>query len=495
MADVLRLIALAIALLTFSCVSQAVEEDCTVRVVGPNPPTQSPYMYKAVAGTMGTCSANSGGSLSSSTEYATLAGIQAAMTANTTMCGGSGCTLSSLAFCGTNGSGFDHYDQRLLTIPGGSPKHQNFQIQGDATDGTTCEDPEASDCAALGGKYQSGVTTGRAVTFAEAFPEEFTCQNNCKIQFDIAGPGLDKEADGTFSWVSVGQWTGETCGEPEEPPPPSPVPETDPRENGEWCETSVEGHEYCFQPDSNNCGYFDDDYVCLDAIGDDECWVDPDGSRLCADSAPSPPVPDNGTPGVPATPEDTIAHGGEETEEYDHFTPEQGAGSARDPGDSGANPANPDSGSPAGGTGSGPGGGGSGGTGVDPTADDSASGGATCDTAPVCDGDPIQCAVLQQQWQARCVEEPTAGELVEEIGFSDEELGVGGGTEVEIGELDAEGPLGGSSCPAPLSITVMGQTISIDAWAPACDFATMFAPFVLVMGYLIGGLMLVRGVQ
>lgn len=37
-----------------------------------------------------------------------------------------------------------------------------------------------------------------------------------------------------------------------------------------------------------------------------------------------------------------------------------------------------------------------------PEDNNSASGGSECDSPPVCDGDAIQCAILQQQWDTRC---------------------------------------------------------------------------------------------
>jgi len=39
----------------------------------------------------------------------------------------------------------------------------------------------------------------------------------------------------------------------------------------------------------------------------------------------------------------------------------------------------------------------------------------------------------------------------------------------------------------------MGRSLSLDIWGRACEFALMFAPFVMAIGYLSSALLIVRG--
>jgi len=307
------------------------------------------------------------------------------------------------------------------------------------------------------------------------------------------GPGLNKNGAGSYEWVASIRLGGGTCpdGTGAEAPP------VEDNTQGENCEESDAGYEYCHENkqddnDQTDCGFYEDEQVCLDRVEDDECWIGDDGARYCGDSAPMPPVPDSGTPGDPAEPDDEIRDPDTDNE-YDYYDGDTVGGSARPAGDSGANPNRPGSTDPATptqpvaeqGDGNGDGDGdGEGGT---------ASGGETCDAPPVCDEDPVGCALLQQQWRTRCDTETdgsgvfTEGEIGGELGE-----GEGGG---DVGGLDAEGSIGSvGACPAPLDITVMGQSIDLDIWSAGCDMALLFGPFVLALGYLIAGLMLVKGI-
>lgn len=116
-----------------------------------------------------------------------------------------------------------------------------------------------------------------------------------------------------------------------------------------------------------------------------------------------------------------------------------------------------------------------------------ASGGDTCETAPTCShDDPVQCALLVQEWRTGCVgaTESVDAALEEGAVTADELGGKLGNTEIEIAELDADGGYTPAACPAPVSITVMGASMSLDVWQRGCDMATLFAPIVLLMGWL-----------
>lgn len=95
------------------------------------------------------------------------------------------------------------------------------------------------------------------------------------------------------------------------------------------------------EPGDKSCGFYNDNYVCLDRTPKDGCQALADGSRICAQQAPTPPVPDNGTPGVPAGPDDELqTQQGDTVTNYHYYSAGTVGGSARDPGP-GPNPAAP----------------------------------------------------------------------------------------------------------------------------------------------------------
>lgn len=101
--------------------------------------------------------------------------------------------------------------------------------------------------------------------------------------------------------------------------------------------------EFCTSnPGKEACGFVNDNYVCVGRTPADGCQALADGSRVCGDRAPTPPVPDNGTPGVPASPDGQIqtVQGDTITTTYNYYGAGTVGGSARDPGP-GANPAGP----------------------------------------------------------------------------------------------------------------------------------------------------------
>lgn len=105
---------------------------------------------------------------------------------------------------------------------------------------------------------------------------------------------------------------------------------------GETCAGS--SPEFCMAKAGENCGYVNDSFVCLPKVGN-ECAVLADGGRVCGSSAPTPPVPDNGTAGVPATPDGQISSTvNNTTNVYNYFNTTTVGNSARDPGSTGENP-------------------------------------------------------------------------------------------------------------------------------------------------------------
>uniref|UniRef100_UPI002B6EF846 hypothetical protein n=1 Tax=Povalibacter sp. TaxID=1962978 RepID=UPI002B6EF846 len=119
-------------------------------------------------------------------------------------------------------------------------------------------------------------------------------------------------------------------------------PPVEPGDSGEQCAEGAEV-EFCKSSDSpagKNCGFVNGEFACIDAVKPGECKVLSSGARICSQSAGTPPAPDNGTAGQPATPDETLdqtsSTGAAAT--YNYFNSTTVAGSARDPGTTGENP-------------------------------------------------------------------------------------------------------------------------------------------------------------
>jgi len=331
-------------------------------------------------------------------------------------------------------------------------------------------------------------TSIRGLNMDEITTAVGSCFDGCGVSaVKAAGPGIDKNPDGTFSFPVSIQSTGASCtgGGGETEPAAPPEPET----NNENCVTSSAGVEYCSGPYGENCGYVNDQFTCLGRTDSDECWVMTDGSRMCGSNAPMPPVPDNGTAGVPATPDDTVQASGGDTinNVYNFYNSTTVTGSSRPVGDSGANPNRPSSGDPATGAGDGEG---------EETAG-SASGGTTCDSPPVCEGDPIQCAILSQEWRTRCVDQPSESELVAEYGPASNEDGSWFDTETrDIGELSdfAGGWMGAGACIADYSLNLGGMLPTVEIpFSEWCWLLEVIGIFTMIAAYVSGARIIIGG--
>ena len=71
------------------------------------------------------------------------------------------------------------------------------------------------------------------------------------------------------------------------------------------------GDTLCFDPVDSNCGVFNGELICLDDIPVNDCVTALDGGVYCGQSSPTPPVPDNGVPGVSADPDNQITVAGD----------------------------------------------------------------------------------------------------------------------------------------------------------------------------------------
>ena len=361
---------------------------------------------------------------------------------------------------------------------------------------TPCDPPEEpSECDA--NVTESWDEYGTKEGLADNYPPG-SCVGGCEVESSRVGghgicvPGASEGCgkNGLGAWTMTVHFTGEDCGGGDPlPEETTPLPPDDAPPEKEYCRTTAAGTDVCEGPYGENCGYINDQFVCLGKTDDDECWINPDGSRWCGDSAPMPPVPDSGTRGDPAEPDDQVVHEGDTHNYYDGDTV---TNSDRDPTDNGANPNRPGSNNPSTGGGDGDGEG-------DDDEGESASGGGNCDAAPSCDGDPIACAILTQEWKARCPDEATEEDLVAEFGPTGE--GEGGDDlfgsrdqEIELPEAFASGGwLGSSACPDDITIELGGDlptvTVPVSTW---CEWMQLIGVLIMVSAY-IGGIKIVIG--
>lgn len=129
-----------------------------------------------------------------------------------------------------------------------------------------------------------------------------TCIDNCGALYDVVD-----------SPCSVGTGPGEL------PAPPGTV--TDPAP-AETCVGPVAA-EYCYSQEGSQCGYLNDQYLCLTNTRKDGCQSLPDGSKVCGPDAVPPAAPDNGvSPTVPATPDEQITRATDsgDTITYNYYT-------------------------------------------------------------------------------------------------------------------------------------------------------------------------------
>lgn len=277
---------------------------------------------------------------------------------------------------------------------------------------------------------------------------------------------------------------------------PSPV--GDQATPGETCGGA--SPEFCLARAGENCGYLNDSFVCLPKVGETKCAVFGDGGRVCGNSAPTPPVPDNGTPGTVATPAATVQSTvNNVTTTLNYFNATQVAGSSRDPGSTGDNPYD-----------DGPGEGGECDPATEECGEGSVTGGEFCSEEPICTGDAIQCAIVEQQWRNRCVASLTNDEKTAMfVGLPNDDIDGDGSSEgiaegmpgssdepIDIlSDFDSDGWLGGRTCPAIYNVDLpaaFGGVINISL-ADACFFFQLIGSIVLVMAWFEAAKIVVTG--
>jgi hypothetical protein len=127
-------------------------------------------------------------------------------------------------------------------------------------------------------------------------------------------------------------------------------------------------------------------------------------------------------------------------------------------------------------------------------------GGGDCVTAPVCTGDAINCAILQQSWKSRC---NTDASGLSQSSITGNDISTAMGTTANPGtntvDLSSYGfstsgyGLSQSDCPVPITTQVYaGKTMTID-FSFFCDLATIIGNLLMITAFFISLRILIRG--
>lgn len=367
----------------------------------------------------------------------------------------------------TAGTGFLCAGQRTWNPTGAVQNYSSPAGSGQVRNTVTCPPPPGCDKDAPEiGKTFSGTAANMATrSYCHAVSQ---CLVSVKQSVSAGG-----------STIYTGTVTDGDC------PSDGSAPEVAPDDlsEDEACVAVGDG-SYCASPKGGDgsCGFVNSSFVCLQKVKQDECKP-VGGGAVCGSQAGTPPVPDNGTRGQPATPTGTFDAqvGPGQSQTFNYYNSTTVSASSVQVGD-GSNPQN-SGGSPGGNAES------------EEEEAGSASGGVGCDAPPVCTGDAIACATLYQAWRNRC---PGA--------FSDAEVeaAIGEPSAVPQVERDLSDVLDDSkfgttvqACPQPPQITLgapLNMTFTLDVISWLCLFAGQISGVVVGLGWLLSARILMGAV-
>lgn len=371
---------------------------------------------------------------------------------------------------------------------------------------STIEPAACPSCDEFAQPNSVGIYPSVSVRHAVGSPAATVCNEipgagqNCTLKY-AGGPCIAVPGTPAGMCLSDYRYTGAGCGTPTDPPPEVLPPDVGglcvssaagqvclPKKTKTNCGT-VNGEQVCMDAPTNcgtvngeyqclsnavNCGTVNGEEVCVGKVPQSQCVTLQGGQVICGASAVSPPAPDNGTPGTVAEPDAVITGNTVNSNNTTSTTTTNVYGSAA----VGASSVPPETVVPVGGDL------GLDGDGVGEGDTGSVSGGEGCDAPPSCDGDVLQCALIQQMWKARCVVVGTASEIIADMTGGDEVPQ--GLPTAEAVDVNGEGGFsddrfggGASNCPAPISVTVMGQAYEIP-YTHFCQLAAWLHPVVIL---------------
>lgn len=381
--------------------------------------------------------------------------------------------------CDDHLDGFDNQGNSAQSTENGAVGLQAVQITGSCT----CSNTQQMDL--LDAISQSSNNSGGSM-----------CVNGCQFYNTASTMIVGPSGLSGVHQVSKAQGTGASCG--------SPTPGITPSSN--------QGGDNCFSSGGKSyCVNDPDDQVCV--AGD--CWTPKNlpknsctgfasGGAACSTNA-TPPAPSTSTSTTAmATPSATETDGSGGNNYYYNSTV---VGASKNPvifGSSSSGGSSSSSGaSSSGGLGGGSTGDGNGNAGTEcgngkesssgGCVDDSFAGGATCQSPPVCSGDPIQCAQAQQEYLLRCPAD-TESDLASAIG----DTGTVASSTQDFSSVVSESgavATGAGSCPAPFTITVGGMSVDVDLYSKVCQFAGAISWMVMAIAYLVAARAIALGVK
>lgn len=238
------------------------------------------------------------------------------------------CTVTSFQFVNTGTNGDNYLINLAVPHPNNAGLTSQCPVQWRTNGTVDCPagfvegtDGNGLPACVESGPSCDGTVTGKAIirpasSAQSALPicgDVSNCQFNPVNVIDLGGGQVMVEYEGTASDCGGSDPSGnETQGQ------------------ASAC-ISAGGNTFCTEPNlaDQNCGYYNDDYLCLDAVPPGDCIFFGNGDMACSTSATSPPAPDDGvTPGTVATPDSTINLNGNTTNIYNSGTVQGGTGTS-----------------------------------------------------------------------------------------------------------------------------------------------------------------------
>lgn len=341
----------------------------------------------------------------------------------------------------------------------------------------------------------SAAGTNEVIYFQSAFTGSICASDGCLYSASSPTFIINSPPGTHYMTNTVSQ--GETCSSSAATTPTSPVTGTPAGPNA--CQQGASGVLACeVMAAGQDCGTFNGDEVCVTAVPDNSCVAYASGGVACAaDAAPAPagPAPNNGTAGTAATPTGQVSLGSVTVNYYSSsVVSTSSTGPTTVNANNGGAPigTGSSSGSGSSGTGTGSGGGCGNGTTSDGAGGciaDSESGGLDCSAPPVCNGDPVECGVVQQEWNLRCNSTATADQLSSALG-TENALGVSSSS---ISDFPVDSAT--SSCPMPPApVSFLNGTVDFThLWDGLCQLFSWLRPVVLAIFGLVAGKVLLGG--
>lgn len=147
--------------------------------------------------------------------------------------------------------------------------------------------PCDQDAPEIGQTFSGSASTMATASYCHAV-------SNCKVSVKQS-VGVSGEV------IFTGTVTNQNCGDDD-----PEIPDEDLSE-GETCTTGSGGFEVCVNPTGEGqCGYLNDEYVCLKKTPNGGCQSFASGAKVCQAAAGTPPAPDTGTRGEKAAADGTL---------------------------------------------------------------------------------------------------------------------------------------------------------------------------------------------